>query len=165
MLLSPPLEATPLKLQRIDFPATLNLMPGPPDFALPPSPWVAETALPESVPSVPGGMPEDLARRFVREAEVPLLEQAAKAGEKVGADLAKVGAPLAVIRVVEQKEERDDGSAVYFLISSLVLFSTSALVGYVTRKKIPYSISDHEEEEGGRPARPLLVLPVAPMGD
>lgn len=109
-------------------------------------------------------MPEDLARRFVREAEVALLEQAEKENVSAAADLAKVGPPLAVIRVVGPEEKRNDGSAAYFLVSSLVLFSASAVAGYLTRNKAPYSLSDEPQKAGGRPAQPLLVLPVAPMG-
>ena len=153
-----------LKLRRIDFPAALALAPGPPAFAAPPAPWIVEHALPE--PEAPAeGMPVEMASRFDHAAEVPLLEQARKGEKGIAESLEKVGAPLAGIRVVEQEERRDDGKAAYFLVSSLALLSGSALLGYLTRRKPPYSLSDEPLAAGGRPAPPLLVLPVAQVQD
>jgi hypothetical protein len=159
-LAAPWLDAATIRVRRFDFPVNMTLAPGPHQFGEPVSPPIAETLLPAPAPEENEAMPREVARWFDRAAEIPLVDRAEKEAGGVGADLSKVGPPVAVIEVVGQEENRDDGTVAYFLVSSLVLFSMSALVSFVTRKRVPYSLSDEPGEAGGQPAPPLLVLPV-----
>lgn len=159
-LAAPWLDAATIRVRRFDFPVNLTLAPGPLQFEAPVSPPIAETVLPAPAPEEAEAMPKELARWFDRAAEIPLVDRAQRESGVVGADLSKVGPPVAVIEIVGPGENRDDGTVAYFLASSLILFSTSALVGFITRKRTPYSISDEPGEAGGQPSPPLLVLPV-----
>lgn len=154
------MEATTIRVRRFDFPVNLTLASGPHQFEESVSPPITDPVLPAPAPEQTGAMPQEVARWFDRAAEIPLLDRAEKEAGGIGADLSKVGPPVAVIEVVGPGESRDDGTVAYFLVSSLALFSMSALVGLITRKRTPYSLSGKPGEAGGQPSPPLLVLPV-----
>lgn len=164
-LAASPLDASTIRVRRFDFPATMTVAPGLPQFGQTPSVWFPETVLPGPEREESEPMPREIARWFDRAAEFPLLERAEKEAGGAGAELSKLGPPVAVIEFVGPGETRDDGTVAYFLASSLALFSMSTLVGFVARKRVPYSLSGAPGELGGQPAPPLLVLPLTSAGD
>jgi hypothetical protein len=152
-----------LVLSQIHFPDTFGIYPDPPRFDPPPAPWLLALELPP-VQSPPDSDPpaRQVASQYAGDASAALLARTDETEPNLVAQLESVSAPLGLIRVISVHESPDDGSAAYLMISSMVLFAGSTLLGYLTRQHPAYSLTDKFLAVGGRPPPPLLLLPVVP---
>lgn len=156
-------EAAPLRLVGVQFPDALSIEPGIPEFAPPPSPWLIAPDLP--TPDLTPAPPLDaeaLARRFDGIAAVPLLERADAGDLALATALARLAEPRPVPIISAAGTPGDDGSSAYLLLSSMILFTASTLIGYAIRERPAYSLGAEWHQEGGRRTLPPLLLPPAP---
>lgn len=152
-----------LILSRIHFPDTLRLHADPPRFDPPPAPWLVAVELPPAEEPPDGGTPSgEIAGEYAREAFASLLNRAEGSEPGLAAQLEPVSAPLGLIRAIPPGESPDSGTAAYLMLSSLILFTGSTLLGYLGRPHPAYSLTDRLLAAGGRPPPPLLLLPAVP---
>jgi hypothetical protein len=158
-----PVAGRDLVLSRIHFPDTFRLHADPPRFDPPPAPWLVAVELPPPQ-DAPGAGPRagEIAEEYARDASACLLERAEGKDPAFAAQLESVNAPIGRIRAVSPDESPDSGTAAYLMLSSLILFAGSTLLGYLTRPHPAYSLTDRFLAVGGRPPPPLLLLPVVP---
>lgn len=156
--------AMPMALSKVHFSDTMSQQAGLPEFGPEPAPWLLAVAVAEA------GHPDAvldawaIADRMAKEAAEPLLDQAGNDKEEMAAGLTALGRPTAEIQLIlPEAGGRDDGSAAYLMVSSLVLFGSSSVLGYFTRQRPAYSVTDEPNERGGRPSLPPLLLPPVPM--
>ncbi|MBE7541819.1 MAG: hypothetical protein M9913_19080 [Bryobacteraceae bacterium] len=163
LALPQPSAARDLILSRIHFPDTFRLHADPPRFDPPPAPWLValEPPLAEEPKGV-GPPSREIAGEYAREASASLLKRAEGSDLVLAAQLESVCAPLGLIRAVSPGESPDSGTAAYLMLSSLILFTGSTLLGYLTRPHPAYSLTDRLLAAGGRPPPPLLLLPAVP---
>lgn len=153
-------EAKMLVLSRVHFPDTLRQQPGVPQFGPAPAPWLIAVEVEKSAPAEERLDARVMAKRFVEAAAVPLPGGSGGDAESGDAGLASLGKPV-TIRVILPDETGDDGTAAYLMVSSMFLFGSSSLLGYFTRRRLAYSLSDEPLAPGGRPSLPPLLLPPA----
>jgi hypothetical protein len=155
-------EAVPLRLAHAQLPDTVDIHPEPSAFEPAPAPWLIAINLPtQELGPIPLLDAHLLARRFDAIAYVPLVHQAESGVPGIGTELLRLGEPRPIPVAREDDASANEGTGVYLIISSMALFSISALIGYVTRERPAYSLGVEWYTEGGRRTLPPLLLPPA----
>ncbi len=156
--------AMPMALSKVHFSDTMSQQAGLPEFGPEPAPWLLAVAVAEGELPGPAVDAQAIADRMAAAAAAPLLEPLGEDKGEVTAGLTALGTPTAEIRLIlPEAGGRDDGSAAYLMVSSLVLFGSSSVLGYFTRQRPAYSVTDEPNERGGRPSLPPLLLPPVPI--